>query len=317
MIKNEEKLDELLKGSIYTKRIKFFGKIIRDDLEMPATFLGIYPNEEEKVFNRSKYILKGNFFKNRNGVVVGSELANDLGLKIGDEIVITARTVDNSLNADDLKISGIIKTGNPLLDSRLVFLNINYVKKFIMSNGINDIAVLGEVNNREKLKAINCEIIGWKEEVKDIILITKIRGKSFNIISFILLAMAGITIANTMVMVTMERKKEIGIMMANGMSEFKILKLFIFEGAFVGVIGSFLGVFIGSLITLHYQKVGIPLNVGDSGIDLPLSDKIFMQLEVAKVIGYFVLGVVISIIAGFYPAYKATKFNPVEAVNEN
>ncbi|BDU51099.1 ABC transporter permease [Haliovirga abyssi] len=317
MIKDEKKLDKILKGSIYTKRIKFSGKIIKDDLDMPAMFLGVYPNEEKKVFKREKYMLKGNFFKNKNGVVIGSELANNLKLKVGDGITITARTVENSLNADDLIISGIIKTGNPLLDSRLIFLNIDYVKKFIITNGINDIAVLGDIANKDKLKDINCEAVNWKDEVKDVILITQIRGKAFNIVSFILLAMAGITIANTMVMVTMERKQEIGIMMANGMSKSKILKLFIFEGAFVGVIGSFLGVFIGSLVTIHYQKVGIPINAGDSGIDLPLSDKIFMQLEFSKVIGYFILGFVISVVAAFYPAYKATKFNPVEAVNGN
>lgn len=315
MIKDEKKVDEVLKGNIYTKRIKFSGKIIKESVDMPALFLGVYPKEENLVFNRSKYMLKGSFFKTPKGAVIGSELANNLKLKIGDEITITGRTVDNSLNADDLLVTGIIKTGNPLLDGRLIFLNINYAKKFIMSNGINDIAVLGELKNKDKLSSINCEAIGWQEEVKDVILITKIRGKAFNIISIILLAMAGVTIANTMVMITMERKKEIGIMLANGMGRMQVLKLFMFEGAFVGVIGSFLGAFIGSLVVIYYQKVGIPLDIGSSGIDLPFSDKMFLYFSITKSVGYFILGVIISIVAAFYPAYKATKFNPVEVIN--
>jgi putative ABC transport system permease protein len=316
LIKNEAEVFDALKNHKYTARLNFPGNIIYGADETSVNFLGVDPVQEDEIFDRSSSIQAGGFSPGDRDVVIGSGLAELLGLKVGDEVTITARTATKSINAYDVNISGIIKTGNPLLDGKIVFTGLKFAKEFTLAGKVNDIVVLGDEKGLNNLDKLNVEIVGWEKETEDLINMTKMKRKGVALVSLIILIMAGVSIANTMIMVMMERQKEIGIMMAGGMSRRSIMALFFSEGMIVGTIGSGLGTLLGSVTVLYYEKEGIAFGIENLGLNLPVNDRIFTYLDVKVAAAYMITGLVISLVATLYPAYKATKYDPVEILRD-
>ncbi len=308
----------VLEGISITKRISFTGTITDSDLEFAAYYMGVDEQEENQVFQREKYIIAGNFIKNRNDVVIGSELAKLLNVKVGDQLTLMARNINKNQNAYDILITGIIKTGNVIFDGKAVFLSQDFAREFTGADFYNEIAIANilEPNLISQLKTKNFDFVDYKEELKDILAISKMRRKIFGMISGGILIMASLTIANTMLMAMLERKKEIGVLMANGMNSRKILQLFFLEGIYNGIIGCTLGFLIGSLITINLEKVGIPFNISfqDMGLALPFSDRMYLYYSLGKSLTFPLIGLLFVALASFYPAYKATKLNPIEAI---
>lgn len=307
-----------LKDIPTTKRISFTGTITDSNLEFSTYYMGINPKDENEVFHRDKYMVSGNFIKNRNDVVIGSELAKLLNAKVGDQFTLMARTVDKNQNAYDMVITGIIKTGNVMFDGKAIFLSEEFAREFTGADFYNEV-VIGKVLDPslvEQLKSKHFDYVDYKEELKDILAISKVRRKIFGMISGGILLMASLTITNTMLMAMLERKKEIGVLMANGMSTKNILKLFFSEGIYNGIIGCTIGFVLGSIITLNLQRVGIPFNMSfqDMGLSLPFSDRMYLYYNFGRSIIFPFIGLVFVAVASYYPAYKATKLNPIEAI---
>ncbi len=319
-IKKSDSIAGLLKENKFSPRISFKGSITNGLEELSVDILGVDKDMENSVFNRNGYMDSGTFLNKPEGVVIGSDLFQLLNLKLGDGVTLIARTSKNSINAYDLSVEGVIKTGNPLLDSRLVFINMDLAEKFADTESINDIAIKGELSPLQisELKKLGVDVLSWHDEVKGILEIARIRRKAFAIISFTILLMAGVGIANTMIMAMLERQKEIGIMMANGMSRKDILLLFLGEGTIVGTIGSFLGFVLGTIFVLYYQKNGIAvdLDTADLGMSIPISEKLYTYFDLSKSIVFMLIGILISILAILYPSIKSTRLNPIEVIRD-
>ncbi len=315
----EEKIDEIFINKDMSKRLVFSGSITNSVNELNTIFLGTNIEAEEKIFRRSEYIVKGTFTYDKNGIVIGAELAKLLGLNIDDEVTLVARTARKSIDAYDKKIVGIIKTGNPLLDSQIVFIPLEFAKKFVGTELVNDI-VLGQIPEEDevwKLEGLEVDSIPLKEILREVTEITAVKRKGFVFITLGILIMAGISITNTMLMAMMERQKEIGIMMANGMSRRNILKLFLSEGLLTGGIGTSIGFVIGSILVIVYEKIGIPLDyMNNVEMSIPLSDRLYMFYNLDSAISYALVGIGFSLLATWYPAHKATKMNPVEVIRD-
>jgi putative ABC transport system permease protein len=124
-----------------------------------------------------------------------------------------------------------------------------------------------------------------------------------------------------MLMAVMERTREIGMLSALGMKKWEIMTLFIFEGGFIGAIGSLLGCILGGLGSWYLEVKGWSIfsSFGETFQKLsqavyPVKDVYYADLTLDVLVMTFLFGVAISVIAGFYPARKAAKLNPVEAL---
>lgn len=313
----------------YSKRFAFDGKITNGTDELNAKYIGIVPEDEEKVFKRKSMIISGKYLENSSEekAILGKDLAESLGLKKGDIVTISARSKNRTMNAYDVEVAGIIRTGNPLIDMNAVFIPIDLAQKLGDAPEINDIAVLCEIkdmnNIKKSLPGIKAAVSGggieavpWYEETKDLLSLVAFREKVFGIITAVILIMAAAGITNTMLMAMLERKREIGIMMANGMGKREILTLFIAEGAVLGIIGSGIALAAGYLLVSHFQTYGIIIKLPREqiGTDFPIQDKLYMYFDSTKAVIIFCIGVVVSIAATLYPAMKAVKLEPVEAI---
>lgn len=319
-IEDEKKFLDSLKNKKYSERLSFGGTLTDSIYSLNVNFIGVDKERENNVFSRDKYMLEGSFELGDKSIVIGSDLARILNLNIGSEVVIIARTAEQSINAYDVKIEGIIKTGNPFMDSAAVFLNLNFAKDFVLSENINNI-VVGQKLSEDFLAEIDSKedrIVSIEEEMSGIEKVVEVRKKFFGIVSGAILTMAALSIANTMLMSMMERHREIGIMMAGGMKRGKILNLFLLEGTISGILGGLLGFCFGSIMVLYYQKYGMYIgDISDLGSSLPISERLFFNYNLSKALFYVCISFICAVAASFYPAYKATKLNPIEIFQNN
>ncbi|MDN5305102.1 MAG: putative transport system permease protein [Fusobacteriaceae bacterium] len=320
LIENEKEIRDILKDKAVSYRIHFNGSITNGINELGAKFYGINKQEEDSVFNRSSQIIEGHHFNKENEVIIGKDFADLLNLKLNDTITIIARTKNKTINAYDMTISGIFKTNNILIDKNVIFLERNFAKKFLEIDKINDIVIKDELSQNElnKLNKLNIEVMNYTIELEDMIETMKIKRQSMFVTSIVLLLMAGVGIINTMLMVMLERKREIGVLMANGMNRKEILLLFLSEGTAIGVIGSFIGFIFGTLLTLYYQKNGILLPEGSDALasNMPISNVFYFSYNYTISIIYLIAGIFVAAISSIYPAYKATTLEPAEVIRD-
>jgi putative ABC transport system permease protein len=329
-IKDEGKILPLLKDTpnvkAYSPRITFHSSLSNGSDEIRAMGLGVDPKSEDKVFARSSGIVQGHYLApGEEGILVGKDLARLLGLKTGDSVTVISQAAQMGMNAYDLEIKGLIETGNPVLDSGAFWVPLAFARDFLSFTGVTDIAVA--LRNNSRIDAFTqqlarqrfpdrVKVASWRDYARDYMEFVKFRGRIISILMTMILLMAAAGIMNTMLMAMMERKREIGNLMALGVQRGEILRLFLIEGMMIGVLGSFVAVVLGSSVVAYFQWQGIPLgaefmsNIGS----VPIAGKLYAYLEPIEVLLYFLMGIGVAVISTVYPALKSAKLQPVDAI---
>ena len=273
---------------------------------------GIQVDAHDSVLHINDDIVEGSFRDlevSSNSVVVGDALAEKLDVEIGD-------TIDASFpeaNPAALKVVGIYDSGTPL-DETLAITSQSTAQGFLdVSNVVSSILV--RVDDRERAQAISEEIdamgypaSGWKETNPEIIQTLKLEGTSNAIILSLIVIIASFGIVSTLFMVVMEKTKEIGMLMAMGVPRRSIMMIFVMESGILGLLGAVLGVALGAglAIRMGSYDYGMEVMAGISSIPF------VVRVQDAVIIVLFTF--LLNLIAGIYPASRASKLNPVEAI---
>lgn len=315
LIKNRDKIDGFAKS--YNENLVFDGVLNTGEEDYPIIIKGVEKKSEEEYFRRSKDIVSGNFLEEKNEIVIGEKIAELLKISLEDEITILTRTGHGSINAYDKKIGGIIKTENSIMNMQTVFMNINEAKELALVDGINQI-ILNKYPSKETMKNLEkyYDVIPWEKDLEDIIELIKVKIRNTTYVGAFVMLIAAVGIINTMLMAMLEREKEIGVLMANGMSRLKIMALFVLEGGFIGFVGSGVGFLLGAILVLITEKYGIPLpDYTDIGMQISMPDKMYSYFDFKEFVMYFIAGVFIALISSFYAAHKASRLNPVDVLH--
>jgi len=273
---------------------------------------GIRVEAHDSVMYINDNIIEGSFRDleiSPNSVVVGDALAEKLDVEIGD-------TIDASFpesNPANLKVVGIYNSGTPI-DETLAFTSLSTVQDFLgVSNVVTTILVRGD--DRERAQAISEEIdtigypaSGWKKTNPEIIQTLKMEGTSNAITLGLIIIIASFGIVSTLFMVVMEKTKEIGMLMAMGVSRRSIMMIFVMESGILGLLGAVLGVAVGAGLAIHMGSFEYEMEVMAGISSIPF----VVRLQDAVIIVLFTF--LLNLIAGIYPASRASKLKPVEAI---
>ncbi len=321
------------------RRIMFPGSLIKGSDEFPCIGIGVEPEFDPSVFNIKESLIEGQWIEDGEyQILIGKDFAEDLNLGVGDIItarVITSR-VDNQFtwNAVDFEIRGIFDTSNPNVNSGFVFLPIEVAQE-AMSLGpdITEIVIRLNTDEKEKIEEVkkiiqniinnsdlDYEVYSWDQLAGDFLAISKMKTKNTSMLIMIMLFIASMGIINTMLMAVFERTREIGMMMALGMRKLEIKMVFLFEGGFIGILGSLMGCILGGLGSWYLEVYGISLrSFGETYEEIvatfyPVKDTFYADLTFEPLFYTFLLGTFISVAATYYPANRAAKLDPVEAL---
>lgn len=329
-IVDQPPLNQSLEIKGKSPRLRSFGLLSHLGTSQPVELLGIIPDLEQQVTSLQQQITAGHYptDTDRNGALIGQGLARKMKVQTGDELVFVTQAADGSIGNDLLIVSGIFSTGDSRHDNNLVLAPLSWLQRVLVLPGrIHEVAMVvadpmaaAQVADRiNPHLPENIEILDWGELLPEMREVIAAYDVSRMIIVIILYLATGLGILNTFYMSVMERTHEFGILMAQGMRPWTIRILVLLETGMLGVIALTVGLLLGAVMTLYMQQVGIDL----SGYITPVTyagGTILPRLHAVFESGNFVIPtgmlLLISLLAGFLPANRAARLDPVAAVRE-
>jgi lipoprotein-releasing system permease protein len=272
---------------------------------------GINPRDEAAVFSTSTDIIRGSFFglsTSGNTIVIGDDLAEELEVTLDDRIEISFPGSETNL----YRIIGIYDTNTPM-DSTLTYTSLQTAQSFYgTSDVVNSISIKLYDFNRDREIAQQIEnkgysAKGWTETNPEILQTIAIETISNNIMLGFILLIASFGVISALNMVVMEKTKEIGILMAMGASKSGIRNIFILESGILGFLGAVAGSIAGIAIALSIGNYDVPS-------ELYHIDSIPVIIRYNDVLLTIIIVFILNLIAGVYPASRAAKMDPVEAI---
>jgi ABC-type lipoprotein release transport system permease subunit len=267
-------------------------------------------------------LLSGTFLTadDTSGVLLGQPLAEKLGLKAGDTFSLSVNTSNGDVDEQPFTVRGIYTTGTGSFDGATVFMplakaqTITQTQKhastiFVMLKDKADTDAIATA-----LKSPSLQVLTW-EKMNELTLQTEDLANSYMIFFYlIILGITATVIVNTLIMAVFERTREIGILMAIGMKGRRIMAMFMTEAALLAVGGILIGLVLGGLVVAYFTTVGFHIgNVGYTGI--LLADTIHADLTLGTTVNLSILTFIITLLAGIYPAWMASRMQPVEALH--
>ena len=286
---------------------------------------GIDPEYEMKVTDLSSKIISGRYLDStdRNSVVISEKLALKLKVSLKNKIIITVQDVNKNINGGAFRIAGIFRTDNSMFDEANIFVRGTDLSRLtgLKEHEAHEIAILLNKNETDDATKIlsgrfpNLEVKSWKQLSPEAgYLVSAMNQYMFIFIIVILIALC-FGIINTMLMVIMERIHELGMLMAIGMNRLRVFAMIMLETVFLSLTGGITGLIIGYTAIKYFAKAGINLYFWKEAFsELGYSAYIYPVTDTKTIAITVILVMIAGIISALYPAYKALKLNPSEAI---
>ena len=263
----------------------------------------------------------------RMAIVISKKVADKLKVKLKSKIVFTFQDIHGDMQSLAFRVCGIYKTSNTALDERNVFVRYSDIFDYtalplgaVHEAGIRfaDIETCAAMSPQLKNKFPHLDVKDWIE-------MNPAMSMYFTYTKFIGIIVLGIFlfalsfgIINTMLMAVLERTRELGMLGAIGMSKTKIFNMIMLETLFLTLLGSVVGIVLGSIIVLPLLQSGIDLSffLGDYFEDYGFSSIVYPVLNAKMLVQIIVLVILAGILSAIYPARKALKMKPLEAIKE-
>ncbi len=270
---------------------------------------GVVITEADAMFNIQSTMVAGNLnslISDLNAIIIGSGVAEKLNIGIGDNI-----SVSSSLGIKRImRVSGIFTTGNKALDNSKSYIHIAAAQQLLKQNSNFVTDIYASVKNPDEAEIYASKLQGittynvedWKSANADQLAQDNMLGTMTPLISFCIMLVAAFGIYNILNMTITQKMNDIAILKANGFKGNDIVKIFVSEAFIMGSIGTFLGLTIGFILVSIMQNVYIGAPIGYFPI--------FHDPKVYLTGAMF--GLSVSIGAGYFPARKASKIDPVE-----
>jgi lipoprotein-releasing system permease protein len=309
----------------------FAGQVlIRSDTSVLGSGIrGVLPEEEQKVSNFIEY-LTGEL--EYGGIVLGTELARQLHVRLGDKVrVISPYLVSTPYGEKPynkiLEVTGFYKSGMYEYDANFCFVTLTQAQTLFGVKGtISGISV--KIEDPFKAKsvalAISRELGGefwarsWMDMNRTFFAALRHEKIIMAVILILIIVVAAFNIASTLIMVVMEKTRDIGILKSIGAPASSIMAIFMIDGLMVGGVGTLLGVIFGYALANSLDSV-VNFMEGTFGIavfpsDIYYFDSIPVDTSVFDTCWIAASAIIICLVATLYPAWQASKLNPVEAL---
>lgn len=288
--------------------------------------LGVVPQSENDVSQLNTKLIEGKGFvpEKRNQVVIGKKLADKMKLKTGAKLVLTFTDKESTIVSAAFRVAGIYRTNNTPLDERNVYVNDADLTRLLgMENETHEVAILLKADqDLEPVRAALAaaypqdQLETWREISPETQLMIETTDQySIIFIVIIMLALA-FGIINTMLMAILERAREIGMLVALGMSKIRLFLLVLWETVLLTLVGVPFGFTAAWFIVGYYHRNGIDISSfsGEAMSGFGFSSLIqpeFPWNQLLLVV-YIVIGT--ALFASLFPSYKALRLQPVDAM---
>ncbi|MDR1696139.1 MAG: ABC transporter permease [Endomicrobium sp.] len=253
-------------------------------------------------------------------IILGSGLAETISVTAGDEVVLMFPGSFSSMpKMYKFTVSALIHSGMYDFDSSLGFIDLTEAQSvFSLDGEISGISVHTDnfdkaVSTAAKLQkelSFPYRARAWVEMNKNLFSALKLEKIMMFLILGLIILVAAFNIISNLLLLSVQKSKEIGIMSAMGFSKFSISKIFFYEGVVVGSIGTVLGIIFGtgiSLILKYFEIFKLPKG-------MYYVDRLPVVIMPSDILAVAISAFIITVLAGIYPAYQVSKLDPLEAI---
>lgn len=286
--------------------------------------VGVNPDDEAVVSGLDTKLFEGKYFEGvkRNPILISEATAEKFRVKLRSKLILTVQDVDGEIIAAAFRVVGIYKTENVIFDKMNIYVRQDDLRKLIkIENGLHEIAV--SLNDHDLADPMatkyqnaypDLAVESWLDLTTGMrMMVDMLDVYIYYIVGIILIALL-FSILNTMLMAVLERVREIGMLMAIGMTKGKVFMMIMLETVMLTMIGGPLGLLISKLSIGYFGAYGIDL--GGAYDDVGFASVIYPYLDGQSYLGVTYMVVIMAIAAAIYPAIKALNLNPVEAIRK-
>ncbi len=314
-------------------RVYSYGLASATDQSAGVELLGVVPGQEQKITVLQNQMVKGSYLSAQmpNGVVMGDKLAATIGAAVGSKIVLLTPAADGSLGNDLYTVAGLFHTGLSAMDQGLVVMPLASLQELVRfaPGRIHEVGIkLHDVTTAtataaalevQLSKTLPVQVAPWQKLAPELADYVQFNRRITFILFSIFFLLAAMGIVNTMLMAIIERTRELGMLMAVGMRPLQVVGLIVAEAASLAGVSLILGAALGAPLLWYLQVHG--LNLGSEGSAISLAGVVVRPLWYGRqdftVYIQAALGLAVTAVASaLYPAWRAARFRPAEALRK-
>ena len=288
-----------------------------------VSLVGVPPDQEKNVTDISEHLVDGSYLTGewRHPVLIGYTLAGDLGVGVGDKLVLTFQDAEANLSGAAFRVGGIFKTVSSMYDKSHVFVNIQDLAVLLQLQGrYHEVAVLlssaesvDSIRHKLQVIAPYQKVSTWNELAPELAYIAEAFDYSLWIFMGIIWLALAFGIVNAMLMAVLERRRELAMLLALGMVPQKIFYMIACETLMVSGVGAVVGSLLAAGGVQILKYTGLSLSVFSEGLGAwGIAEVIYPVLPWHWYALQMIMAMVTAFIAALYPAYIALKMNTVE-----
>jgi len=287
---------------------------------------GVIAEKEYEASQLKNKIMEGKLFDSlrKNEVMIGKKLADKMKLNPGSKLVLTFTDTSGGIVSGAFRVAAFYQSANAPLDERNVYISMKDMNTLLATgDSFHEIVIL--LKNDEDVQTVqqqlqqkfpSYKIESWKEISPETDLMVKTTDQLSYILMTIIMFALAFGIINTMLMAVLERTREIGMMVALGTNKLKIFLLVLLETIYLTLAGAPVGILIGWVASKYFNKNG--LDISGMGKEMMssfgYSTIIYPEFPADKFWGVILIVFVTAIISCLFPAIKALRLQPVDAL---
>ncbi len=315
-------------------RVYGYGLVSGRNYAAGADLLGIDPARERQISSFHTRLVRGRFLNQHtadgaNEVVLGEKLAHTIAAELGTEIILIAQAADGSLGNDLYTVVGILRTGSEAIDRGTVLMPLTATQQILSlaANRIHEIGVLTTAADvatglaggleRQLGGTLAVRVRAWPELSPALAEYVQLSHSSNTFLFSIIFLVAVIGVMNTMLMAVFERTRECGVLMALGLRPVHMVLLILLEASLLAGVSIALGASLGAPLVWYLQVYGLDLRnvMGELSMAGVVIDPIWYGRHDFSSYAQAALGLaLVAVVSALYPAVRAARFRPVEAM---
>jgi putative ABC transport system permease protein len=327
------RLSERFPDAVVAPRLTVGGLLTSARGSVGVALTGFDPKAEATIQELDDRVRAGTWLTGDDrGILLGIELAESLGVGVGDKVVYLGQHGDQKEMASRLfRVEGVFRTGGAEIDGFTAFAPLSAVQEVF---GTPDVARqitlhLPDADRSEEAteetRALladrtDVEVLHWREALSDLWALIQVDRFSGDISLGILGIIVAMGVLNTVWMSALERTREFGVLLSLGLKPGRLASLVLLEGATIGVLGAVVGAVVGLLLSWPLVVYGLDYSsmMGSDTMDaagLTLSTLMYGRIDPVRMVNYTIVAVFFTTLAAAYPAFYVSRLRPVDAMH--
>jgi ABC-type lipoprotein release transport system permease subunit len=322
--------NEMPAGVLWSSRVRVSAVASNARHSSGVTLVGIDPAPEAKISFIGSAMSRGKYLNpaDKRGIIVGEALLDKFETKLGRKLILMSQDTQREIASRAFRIVGVFRAEMESTEKQYVFVNRAESQKMLkLENGISEISIVfpDQPDNPDAYQALktalsshNFEVHTWRELLPFQMAYLKILDGFMWIWYLVVFVAMGFGIVNTTLMAVYERMREFGLLKALGMKPWWILREVLTESLLLLITGMAIGNFLGFICIYALGSSGIDLSAMAAGAEYAgMTRVIYPAIEIKDILMSNFIVLFLGILVSAYPAIKAARFTPVEALTHN